>query len=87
MELVFVIGVILAVLLIICLTICLYVLVAVMAKNRHREVALWVLLSILASPIIIIIILLCIGDDERYISQNNFQRSNREEWEDGTGNH
>lgn len=60
--------VILAVLAGIAVTIGLYVLVAVMAKDRHREVALWLLLSIVASPIIIIIILLCIGDDERYVS-------------------
>lgn len=60
--------VILAVLAGIAITIGLYVLVAVMAKNRHREVALWLLLSIVASPILIIIILLCIGDDERYVA-------------------
>ena len=60
--------VILAVLAGIAVTIGLYVLVAVMAKDRHREVALWLLLSIVASPIIIIIILLCIGDDERYVA-------------------
>ncbi len=60
--------VILAVLAGIAVTIGLYVLVAVMAKDRHREVALWLLLSIVASPILIIIILLCIGDDERYVA-------------------
>ena len=60
--------VILAVLAGIAITIGLYVLVAVMAKDRHREVALWLLLSIVASPILIIIILLCIGDDERYVA-------------------
>ena len=60
--------VILAVLAGIAVTIGLYVLVAVMAKDRHREVALWLLLSIVASPILIIIILLYIGDDERYVA-------------------
>lgn len=60
--------VILAVLAGIAVTIGLYVLVAVMAKDRHREVAIWLLLSIVASPILIIIILLCIGDDERYVA-------------------
>ena len=60
--------VILAVLAGIAVTIGLYVLVAVMAKDRHREVALWLLLSIVASPILIIIILHCIGDDERYVA-------------------
>ena len=45
----------------------LYVLVAVMAQKRHRSVAVWVLLSIIASPILIVIILLVIGNDENYI--------------------
>ena len=49
----------------------LYVLVATMAKKRNRNVALWVLLSIIASPILIIIILLVIGDDERFIDNRN----------------
>ncbi len=40
-----------------------YVLVAVMAQRRNRNVALWVLLSFFASPWLIIIILLCIGDE------------------------
>ncbi len=71
MELIFVIGIIIAVLLFLSIAIGLYVLVAVMAKNRHREVVLWVLLSFLASPILIIIILLCIGDDENYVYRNN----------------
>lgn len=44
----------------------LYVLVAMMAKSRHREVALWLILSLFISPFIVMIILLCIGDDERY---------------------
>lgn len=43
----------------------LYVLVAVMAKKRNRNVALWVLLSVIASPLLIIIILLVIGEDSR----------------------
>ena len=43
----------------------LYFLVAVMAKNRNRNVALWVLLSVIASPLLIIIILLVIGEDDR----------------------
>lgn len=43
----------------------LYILVAVMAKNRNRNVALWVLLSVIASPLLIIIILLVIGEDDR----------------------
>ena len=42
-----------------------YVLVAVMAQRRNRNVALWILLSFIASPLLIIIILLCIGDENR----------------------
>ena len=44
-------------------TVGLYVLVAVMAKKRHRNIALWILLSILATPLLMVIILLIIGDD------------------------
>ena len=73
MDGVIILFLILAAIAAIALVIGLYVLVAIMAKNRHREVAIWVLLSIIASPILIIIILLCIGDDERYISQYNKQ--------------
>lgn len=42
-----------------------YVLVAVMAQKRHRNVVLWILLSILFSPFIIAIILLAIGNSEK----------------------
>ena len=48
-----------------------YVLVAVMAKSRNRNIALWVLLSIVASPLLIIIILLCIGKDAHH---DNYSR-------------
>ena len=47
----------------------LYVLVAVMAKNRNRSVVMWLLLSILATPLLMIIILLCIGKDEHYVGR------------------
>ena len=67
MEIAIIILVILAVLFLLALVVGLYVLVAVMAKHRHREIVPWVALSIIASPILVIIILLCIGDDERYI--------------------
>lgn len=40
----------------------LYVLVAFMAKRRKRNAALWVLVSIFATPLLAIIILLCIGE-------------------------
>ena len=45
------------------LSVGLYVLVAVMANKRNRNVALWVLISIIATPLLAIIILLCIGKD------------------------
>ena len=45
------------------LSVGLYVLVAVMANKRNRNVALWVLISIIATPLLVIIILLCIGKD------------------------
>lgn len=42
----------------------LYVLVAVMAQKRNRNVVIWVLLSLIATPLLMIIILLCIGKDK-----------------------
>ena len=42
-----------------------YVLVAIMAKKRKRNAALWVVLSMVASPFLIIIILLCIGTEDK----------------------
>ena len=39
----------------------LYVLVAVMAKQRRRSAALWVLLSLVTTPFLVMLILLCIG--------------------------
>jgi len=44
----------------------LYVLVAVMAKKRHRNVVLWLLLSFIATPLLIAIILLCVGNSDTY---------------------
>lgn len=38
-----------------------YVLVAVMANNRNRNAALWVLVSLFTTPLLAIIILLCLG--------------------------
>lgn len=55
------------VLFVIGLSVGLYVLVAVMAKSRNRSVVLWVLLSIIASPLLIIIILLVVGEDNKHI--------------------
>lgn len=42
----------------------LYILVAVMAQKYNRNVVVWVLLSFVASPLLIILILLFIGKDE-----------------------
>lgn len=48
----------------------LYVLAGIMAKRRHRSVALWVIISILTTPILSIIILLCVGDSDEYDHYN-----------------
>ena len=37
-----------------------------MAKNRHRDVLGWILLSFFVSPLLTWIILLIVGDDKRY---------------------
>lgn len=64
---------IIAVLFFIGISVGLYVLVAIMAQKRHRSVVLWVLLSIIASPLLIIIILLVVGNDNKYI--DNFDNA------------
>lgn len=48
-------------LLIIGICVGMYVLVAVMAKNRNRSVAIWILLSLLGTPLLMILILLVVG--------------------------
>ena len=55
------VGAILVVLLFLGIWIGMYVLVAVMAKQRRRSAAIWVLLSIIATPLLMVFILLCIG--------------------------
>ena len=47
----------------------LYIMVAVMAQSRNRSVVIWVLLSIIATPILMIIILLIVGDEDREVDQ------------------
>ena len=64
---------IIAVLFFIGISVGLYVLVAIMAQKRHRSVVLWVLLSIIASPLLIIIILLVVDNDNKYI--DNFDNT------------
>lgn len=51
----------------------LYVIVALMAQKRGRSVVLWVLLSILATPLLMIIILLIIGKDESRIENRDWE--------------
>ena len=51
----------------------LYVLVAVMAQKRNRSVVVWVLLSLLGTPLLMIIILLAIGKNENDI-ENHYDR-------------
>ncbi len=47
----------------IALSVGLYVLVAVMAQRRNRSVVAWILVSLIATPLLSIIILLFIGND------------------------
>ena len=61
---------IVGVLFVIGITVGLYVLVAVMAQKRNRSVVVWVLLSLLATPLLMIIILLAIGKNENYIENH-----------------
>ena len=49
---------------IISITIGIYVLVGVLAKRRNRSVLLWILLGLIPTPLLAIIILLCIGPAE-----------------------
>ena len=55
------------------ITVGLYVLVAVMAQKRNRSVVVWILLSLIATPLLMIIILLAIGKNENYI-ENHYDR-------------
>lgn len=64
---------IVVILFVIGITVGLYVLVAVMAQKRNRSVVVWVLLSLLATPLLMIIILLAIGKNENYI-ENHYDR-------------
>lgn len=58
----------------------LYVLVAVMAQRKRRNPALWVLVSLFATPLLAIIILLCIGKSDRYEDDGfDSRRRNRNE--------
>lgn len=63
-SLYFIIGIVLM-LFFIGVTVGLYVLVALMAQKRNRSVVAWILLSFIGTPLLMIIILLCIGDSQR----------------------
>lgn len=69
----FMIAFIIGLLFVIGITVGLYVLVAVMAQKRNRSVVVWVLLSLLATPLLMIVILLAIGKNENYI-KNHYDR-------------
>ncbi len=44
-----------------------YGLVAIMAKRRHRNAVLWIFISLIGTPLIVIVVLLCLGDaDDSY---------------------
>ena len=43
----------------------LYIVLIKMAEERHRDVALWVLLSFVTSPLLMMIILLCVGEEKK----------------------
>ena len=55
-------GIIVIVLLTTGISVGLYTLVAVMAQKRNRSMVTWVFVGIIATPVLAIIILLCIGD-------------------------
>lgn len=62
-----------------------YILVAIMAKSRYRSSALWVLVSVFTTPLIAIIILLCIGKayiDPEETDSHQYRRNPQNRWED-----
>ncbi len=64
-EWLYIILTLVGILIFISISVGLYILVAIMAKKRNRSVVAWVLLSLIATPLLMIIILLCIGDSQR----------------------
>ena len=47
------------------ITVIFYLLVIKLAEERHRDVTIWVLLSFVSSPILMAIVLLIIGDEQK----------------------
>lgn len=64
-EWLYIILTLVGILIFISISVGLYILVAIMAQKRNRSVVAWVLLSLIATPLLMIIILLCIGDSQR----------------------
>lgn len=50
-----------------------YALVALMAKNRNRNAALWIFISLIGTPLIAIVVLLCLGDADDSYEDGNFE--------------
>ena len=50
-----------------------YALVAIMAKRRNRNAALWIIISLFGTPLIAIVVLLCLGDADDSYEDNNFE--------------
>ena len=48
-----------------------YFFVAIMARKRNRSVVLWIFFSILGTPLLMMLILLCIGKDESAYDRYN----------------
>ena len=62
-----------------------YILVACMARNRFRDPAVWVLVSIFATPLLVIVILLALGKDynsREYMERERTRRDADGRWED-----
>lgn len=62
-----------------------YILVAIMAKSRYRNPALWVLVSVFTTPLLAIIILLCIGKayiEPKEAGSRQYRRNPQNRWED-----
>ncbi len=62
-----------------------YILVAIMAKSRYRNPVLWVLVSVFTTPLLAIIILLCIGKayiDPEETDSRQYRRNPQNRWED-----
>lgn len=81
----FLILLFLGLLAVVSISIGLYVLVAVMARKRERNVALWIVLSIITHPLLSILILLCIGHSGRreYIYRNDNRYGNEGRYDNG----